>query len=193
MLVEQLHKLHILVDVGGHTGERTTLDAIAMSKGVPVICSHANVAALVDNQRNLSNRVIDAIAGTEGVIGITAINDMNARRRRDAAVITTRIVGVDVMADHCSFIRDRVGIDHVALGSDISQGDEMSVNPATSEIFPPEMASKQGPLNYVRGFSRMTDLPNLIAALRNKGWPDADIRKFLGDNWLRVYGQVWGA
>ena len=72
-LVEEMHSLGIILDVGGHTGERTTLDAIAISDGVPVICSHTNIAAIADNYRCISDRVIDAIAGTGGVIGITAV------------------------------------------------------------------------------------------------------------------------
>lgn len=49
LLVEEIHKLRIVLDVGGHTGEQTSLDAIAISAGVPVICSHTNVRALNDN------------------------------------------------------------------------------------------------------------------------------------------------
>lgn len=192
LLIEQLHKLRILVDTC-HAGEQTALDAAAISNGVPVICSHTGVASLNDNPRNISDRVIDAIANTGGVIGVFALNDGFARSRKDAAIVTTPIVGVDAMATQCDYIRTRVGIDHVGLGTDFSQGDDMYVDPSHSELTPPEMASKQGPLNYVRGFSRITDLPNLVAALKRKGWPDADVRKFLGENWLRVYGQAWGA
>ena len=36
-LVEEIHKLRLVLDVGGHTGEQTTLDAIAMTRGVPVV------------------------------------------------------------------------------------------------------------------------------------------------------------
>ena len=192
LLIEQLHKLRIVVDTC-HAGEQTTLDAAAMAQGVPVICSHTGVAALNDNPRNISDKVIDAIANTGGVIGIFAVSDGFGRSRKDTGIVTSPIVGVDAMAAHCDYIKTRVGIDHVALGTDFSQGDDMYVDPSHSEVTPPEMAGKQGPLNYVRGFSRITELPNLVAALKRKGWRDNDVRKFLGENWLRVYGQVWGA
>ncbi|MGW8181977.1 MAG: membrane dipeptidase, partial [bacterium] len=36
LVVEEMHKLRIILDVGGHTGEQTSLDALEISKGVPV-------------------------------------------------------------------------------------------------------------------------------------------------------------
>jgi membrane dipeptidase len=85
-LVEEMHKMRIVLDVGGHTGEQTSLDAIAITSGLPVVCSHTNVAAIADNPRCISDRLIDAIAGTGGVIGLTAVNDFHVRSRRDADV-----------------------------------------------------------------------------------------------------------
>jgi membrane dipeptidase len=194
LLVEEIHRLRILLDIGGHTGEQTSLDAIAMAPGVPVICTHTNVAAITDNPRNVSDRVIDAIASTGGVIGVSAVSDFNARSRRDAAIPTTPQSKLEVMLDHCDYIRKRVGIDHVGLGPDFTQGEEsFSIDPSKSQLFPPEMASRQGPIMYVKGFENISQLPNLIAAVSRRGWPEADIRKLLGENWLRVYKQAWGS
>jgi membrane dipeptidase len=55
------------------------------------------------------------------------------------------------------------------------------------------MASKQTGVNYVKGFKNISELPNVIAGMRGRGWPEADIRKILGENWLRVYEKAWGA
>jgi len=191
-LVEQIHRLGILLDVGGHTGEQTSLDAIAMSAGVPVICSHANAATLVDNPRNISDRLIEAIARTGGVIGITAVNDFQARARKDAAVPSTPRVSVDRMLDHVDHVKRLVGIDHVALGPDFTEAVNVRIDPETSFYFPPDMASKQQPINYVDGFERITELPNVVNGLRRRGWSGAEVRKLLGANWLGVYRRVWG-
>ena len=99
-LVEEIHKLRIILDVGGHTGEQTSLDALDISTGVPVICSHTNVRALNDNPRCTSDRVIEAIAKTGGVIGLTAFNDFHARTRHDAHVPRTPQVGLEKHLDH---------------------------------------------------------------------------------------------
>src|SRR5689334_961034 len=55
--VEAVHNHRIVLDVCGHTGERTSFDAIQVSpKGIPIICSHTNARALNDNPRNISDR-----------------------------------------------------------------------------------------------------------------------------------------
>jgi membrane dipeptidase len=61
-LVEEIHKRRILLDVSGHTGEQTSLDALEMSKGVVVVCTHTNVRALMDNPRTTTDREFEAIA-----------------------------------------------------------------------------------------------------------------------------------
>ena len=43
-LVAQMQELGILVDCGGHTGEQTSLDIIAMARR-PVVITHGNVQA----------------------------------------------------------------------------------------------------------------------------------------------------
>ena len=76
-LVEQIHKQRIVLDVGGHTGDQTSYDAIAMSKGVPIICSHTNLRAITDNPRNMPDKMIEQIAASGGVVGLTAVNDFS--------------------------------------------------------------------------------------------------------------------
>jgi membrane dipeptidase len=166
-----------------------------MGSGVPVVCSHTNASALVDNPRNISDQLIEAIASTGGVIGISAINDFNARSAEDAAVRTTPQVGLDVMLDHIEHVRRVAGVEHVALGPDFTslRPPTSGLRPATSLSIPPEMASEQSPIIYVDGFEDIRELPNVMEGLRGRGWTDADLRALLADNWLRVYQEVWGA
>ena len=188
-LVEEMHSLGIILDVGGHTGERTTLDAIAISDGVPVICSHTNVAAIADNYRCISDRVIDAIAGTGGVIGITAVNDFHVRGRGNTG--PTPHVGIEEHVDQYDYIKSRVGVDHVGLGTDFVDGMAIPYGGGiNTEIITADMVSE--PWRFVRGFESIAELPNVIDGLRRRGWTDEEVRKAMGANWLRVYQQVWG-
>ena len=41
------------------------------------------------------------------------------------------------------------------------------------------------------GFTTMAELPNLTAKLVERGHSDEVIRKILGENYLRVFSQVW--
>lgn len=188
-LVEEMHSLGIILDVGGHTGERTTLDAIAISDGVPVICSHTNVAAIADNYRCISDRVIDAIAGTGGVIGITAVNDFHVRGRGNTG--PTPHVGIEEHVDQYDYIKNRVGADHVGMGTDFVDGMAIPYGGGiNAEIITADMVSE--PWRFVRGFESIAELPNVIDGLRRRGWTDEEVRKAMGANWLRVYQQVWG-
>ncbi len=189
-LVEEIHSLRMVLDVGGHTGEQTSLDAIAMSSGVPVICTHTNIASIANNPRCTSDRVIDAIAGTGGVIGITAVSDFHVRG--DGFTGKLPQVDIEKHLDQYDYIKKRVGVDHVGMGTDFVDGMSIpyggGINP---EIIPPDVIAE--PWMYVKGFESIDQLPNLIAGLRRRGWTQEEIDKAMGHNWLRVYEKVWGA
>jgi membrane dipeptidase len=187
-LVEEIHSLRLVLDVGGHTGEQTSLDAIAISRGVPVVCTHTNVAAIADNARCVSDRVIDAIAGTGGVIGITAVNDFHVRGRGNTGPVPH--VGIDAHIEQYEYIRKRVGVDHVGMGTDFVDGMAIPYGGVNTEIITTDMISE--PWRFVKGFESIAEFPNLLAGFRRRGWSEADIAKVMGGNWLRVYARVWG-
>jgi len=190
-LVEEIHKLNIVLDVGGHTGEQTSLDALAMSRGVPVICTHTNVASIADNPRCTSDRVIDAIAASGGVVGLTAVNDFHIRKRTDAAIAHSPRVTVEAYLDQFDYIKKRVGVDHVGLGPDFVDGMPLNYDAVNREVITRDMIS-DGEWLYVKGFENIAELPNVITGLKRRGWSDADVRKAMGGNWMRVYRAVWG-
>lgn len=191
-LVEEVHKLRIVLDVGGHTGEQTSFDALAMSAGVPVVCTHTNVRALNDNPRCNTDRFFEAIAGTGGVIGLTAFNDFHARTRHDTNVARTPQVGLERHLDQYDYLKKLVGVDHIGIGPDFIDG------PGRNDVGTPNQSSQpaeiysQRPWYYVRGFEDISQLPNVTTGLLARGWSVEEVRKVLGENWLRVYEQVWG-
>ena len=189
-LVEQIHKLNIILDVAGHTGEQASFDAIAISSGVPIICSHTNVAALNNNLRCTSDRLIEAIAKTGGVIGLSTFNDFHARTAKDANVKHTPQVGLEKHLDQYDYLRKLVGADHIGFGPDFVEGRQLT--DMNYEILPREAYSDL-PWLYVKGIEKISELPNVTRGLMERGWSAADIRKVLGENWLRVYQQVWGS
>ena len=187
-LVEEIHKLRIVLDIGGHTGDQTSIDALAMSSGVPVICSHANARALANSTRNLSDRLIEGIARSGGVIGIVAISDFVMRGKEMAQVEPSPLGTVDDMVKHADHIKKIAGARHVGLGPDFTHGMSLTRDYV---LFGPDVLDK-GPRRYVKGFETITELPNVVATLQRHAWTEAEIRGFLGGNWLRVYEQVWG-
>ena len=190
-LVEEIHAQNIVLDVGGHTGEQTSFDALDMSDGVPVICSHTNMRALVDNPRNMTDKLIEKIASTGGVIGVTSFNDFHARTRDDIDVPVTPQVSLDKHLDQYDYLKKLVGVDHIGLGPDFMYG-RTDLNVMIRELWPTDTYSEM-PWLMVKGFETISDLPNVTQGLMERGWSNSDIRKLLGENWLRVYAQVWGA
>lgn len=191
-LVEEIHALRIVLDIGGHTGEHTSFDAIEISRGVPVVCTHTNIAAIADNPRCISDRLIEAIARTGGVVGITAVNDFHVRSRQDAAQPTSPRATLDQHIEQFEYVRRLVGVDHVGLGPDFVDG--MPIVPAAvnRQIITREMIS-DGEWLYIKGFESIAELPNVTAGFRRRGWKDDEIQKVMGGNWMRVYRAVWGA
>ena len=188
-LVEEVHKLGMILDVGGHTGDQTSFDAIQMSQGLPVICSHGGARALADSPRNLSDEMIMAIANTGGVVGIPAINDFLVRGKEMAHMSETPWGTVDNFVKHVEHMKGLVGADHIGLGPDFTWNMPGMRDRA---IFGPETMDEL-PRRFVKGFENISELPNVVVALQEREWSDQDIQKFMGGNWLRVYEQVWGS
>jgi len=192
--VEEIHKQRLVLDVCGHTGERTSLDAIEMSSGVPIICSHANLKALTDNARNISNRLIEAIAKTGGVVGLTAVSDLHIRTYKDVDVPRSPQVGIDKYLDQFDYLKKLVGVDHIGMGPDFMTGYTVlgTSGGRDRQLWPLDVYS-EWPWHWVKGFESIIELPRLTQGLLDRGWSEPDVRKILGENWLRVYEKVWGA
>ena len=193
-LVEEIHRHNIVLDVGGHTGERTSLDAIEVSRGDVAVCTHTNFAALNDNMRCISDRLAEAIAGTGGVIGLTTMSDFLVRNPETAKVHGPRSprATLNLLLDHYDHGKRLVGVDHLALGPDFIWGwaETLPMEPEDSVAFPPDSKDK-GVGQTVEGYADISELPNLIEGLRGRGWTEAELDKMLGENWLRVFRQVW--
>lgn len=190
-LVEEIHRQQLVLDVGGHTAEQTSFDAIEISRGVPVICSHTNLRSIVDNERNMTDKLIEKIASTGGVIGLTSVNDFHARVRNSPVPVTPQ-VGLARHLDQYDYMKKLVGVDHIGLGSDFMWGrkDLVAIVP---ELWPGDVYSNNPPWFMVKDAETVSDFPNITRGLMERGWTDAEIRKVLGENWLRVFETIWGA
>lgn len=188
-LVGRLNDAGVIVDCS-HTGLRTSLEAIECSTA-PVILSHSNVGSVHASPRNVTNELIDAIAKSGGVIGAVGF---------PAMVAATPTPSLDQFVAHIDALVQRVGIDHVGLGIDYYWGqagiasdeaaratyDEAVRAGRWSSAYPPP------PHHYPEGIETPRSLPQLTHGLLQRGYSEADARKILGENWLRVMRRVWG-
>ena len=71
-VVMRLNDLGIMVDIS-HSGQKTALDAIALSKA-PIIASHSAMESLYDHPRNISDAELDALKSSGGVVQVVAFD-----------------------------------------------------------------------------------------------------------------------
>jgi membrane dipeptidase len=159
-LVRACNRLGILVDLS-HLNEAGFWDVQRLSDA-PLVATHSNAHALCPASRNLTDRQLDAVRESGGVVGVNfAVSFLREDGLSDAATPITEIVR------HIDYLVERMGIDHVAFGSDFD-----------GATIPDELGGAAG-------------LPKLIAALRDAGYDDAAIAKLTHENWLRVLRATW--
>ena len=172
--VAEMERLGIVIDVS-HLGIGGTDHVLELARG-PVIASHSGARALCDHHRNLRDDVIKAIAASGGVVGINAF----------PWFIDAKAPSLDRFVDHIAHVRDVAAIDHVGIGPDF-------IREYYEEFYGnyPDLKVEGLPLNSgIEDLRHSRDLPNLTACLIDRGVPGDDIRKVLGENFLRVFRQV---
>ena len=182
--VREMDRLGILIDLS-HVGDRTTLEAIETSKR-PVAFTHANARSFFDHVRNKTDEALRRLAEKGGVVGANAFP------------IFLRNGYESTLADYVDAIDDlveRVGIDHVGIGTDFCQDQPHS--------FYDWLFAQQGtkyrampvrirdPHVHPRGLETPAELPDLAAELLKRGYGEEDVAKVLGANWLRLFREVW--
>jgi membrane dipeptidase len=159
-LVRACNRLGILVDLS-HLNEAGFWDVQRISTA-PLVATHSNAHALCGASRNLTDRQLDAIRDSGGIVGVNfAVNFLREDGIHESATPITEIVR------HIDYLVARMGIDHVAFGSDFD-----------GATMPDELGGAAG-------------LPKLISALRDAGYDDTAIAKLTHENWLRVLGATW--
>ncbi|HKY50193.1 MAG TPA: membrane dipeptidase [Candidatus Limnocylindria bacterium] len=180
--IQEMQRLGICLDLS-HAGTRTALDATAFSSK-PVVYSHANPKAVGPGKRNLTDEQMKEMAKTGGVMGISP-HSMLCHKK--AGVRPT----VDDMMDMFDYAIDLIGIDHVAVGSDVFESfTKLSWETTTKRWYPSGFVWET---MAAEGFSSIAEWPNVVRGLVARGYSDEDIAKVIGGNWLRVFGQVWAA
>jgi membrane dipeptidase len=180
-VVGELNRLGVAVDLS-HTGVRASFEAVEASTA-PCIVSHANAKAVHDCKRNLSDDLIRAVVEKGGVIGLNGF---------PAFVSDKESPTLDNLIDHLVHFDTIAGESgHVGLGLDYyhatqSEYDE-NIGQGTwhPDSYPPP------PWNFPAGIDDPTTLNRLTDRLVQRGYSDDQIRGVLGENWMRVFNQIW--
>ncbi len=194
-MVQLMNKLGIVLDVS-HLSDKAAMQVIKLSRA-PVIASHSGVRAINDVSRNLSDELIKAIAEKGGVIGVCfvpefldpEVNENIKALRQEARKLRKKYkdnreayqkavkeliasfkfkrTSIEKVVEHIKYIANLVGVDHVAIGSDF-----------------------EGTFMTPKGLENVSKMPNLVYHLLKAGFSEKEIRKILGENFLRVWEKV---
>jgi membrane dipeptidase len=159
-LVRACNRLGILIDLS-HLNEAGFWDVAKLSDA-PLVATHSNVHALTPATRNLTDRQLDAIRESDGMVGLNfSVTFLRADGARDPDV------PLETMVRHLDYLVDRLGIDRVGLGSDF---DGCTVPNAIHDV---------------------CGVPKLLDALARHGYDEPSLRKIAYENWLRLLRKTW--
>jgi membrane dipeptidase len=199
-VVREMNRLGMLVDVS-HVSDKTMSDALDVSKA-PIFASHSSARALSNVPRNIPDDLLRRIAKNGGVIQVNFYSvfvdastvtpqseERNRRLKSQQDAINEKYkddperlaeesdkleaanplppLPISKLIDHIDHIVKVAGIDHVGIGADFDGANDM-----------PE------------GAQDVSMLPNITYELLKRGYSEQDIRKILGENFLRVFAQA---
>jgi len=199
-VVREMNRIGMIVDIS-HVSDKTFYDALAVTTK-PVIASHSSCRALSSLPRNMTDDMLRALAKNGGVVGINFGGGFLSQKEADVTLRDINRIGAsepnltgkelddyttkmhthdnwahpkpttatleDALA-HIDHVVKIAGIDHVGIGSDFD---------GISEV--------------PHGLEDESKMPALTAALLKKGYSEADIKKIMGENTLRVMREVVG-
>ncbi|MBF0208866.1 MAG: dipeptidase [Oligoflexia bacterium] len=167
-LVTECNEIGIIVDLA-HLNLKGFMDVAKISKH-PLVVSHSNVHAICRSSRNLLDKQIDLVADSNGVIGINFCPSMIRPDGRPEAPETP----ISMIIDHIDYIVKRIGIDHVALGSDFD-----------GATMPDALKDAAALPALVYKLKKQYELDGLDAL------SEEFLDKLLYKNWQRVINDTW--
>jgi len=169
-VVREMNRLGMMVDIS-HVSDDTFRAAIEVSQA-PLIASHSSCRVLTNVPRNLTDDMLRALAKNGGVAMINFyagfVNTEYAKPGAPAPTKSADKATMDMLMQHFEHAIKVAGIDHVGIGSDFDGVDGL----------------------LPTGMEDVSKLPTITYELLKRGYSEADVKKVLGENLMRVMSEV---
>lgn len=181
-IVEEMNRVGMMCDLS-HVGEKTSREVILASEK-PVCYSHCLPSGLKDHPRNKSDEELKFIADHGGFVGVTMF----------APFLKNGIhSSIEDYVEAIDYIFNLVGEDQIGIGTDFTQGHgQPFFEWLTHDKGYARRLTNFGEIINPEGIRTLGEFPNLTDALLCHGFSETQVRKIMGENWLRVLGDVWG-
>jgi membrane dipeptidase len=194
-LVPEMNRIGMMIDIS-HVSDAAFYQALELTQ-TPVIASHSSLRKFTPGfERNMDDEMIKALAKNGGVIQINfgssfvsaapqewqnklkaKLEKENVKWGEEKAERIAKLykennpypfASLDTVLDHIDHVKNLVGVDYIGIGSDYDGvGDSLP-----------------------RDLKDVSYYPQLVQGLMNRGYSDADIKKILSGNFMRVWKQV---
>ena len=188
--IRRIEAEKLLLDLA-HGGAKTIEEAAAFAKR-PLTISHTGARAVYDHPRNATDAAIRAVADKGGVVGVYFMPYLAADMKPTGAMLL----------DHIDHIARVAGEDHISIGTDGGVLplviDQRAIENARKDYEQRKAAGIAAPgegpdvFTVVRDYNSIDKLERLSTDLMKRGWTTARVEKLLGQNLMRLYGEVWG-
>ncbi|KAF5984743.1 microsomal dipeptidase [Fusarium bulbicola] len=155
--VKEMNRLGMIVDLS-HVSEDCANQVLDLSRA-PVMFSHSNAKGVFDCPRNVPDHILDKVPANGGIVMVTFVPEHVTTRRRDAKM--------EMVIDHLFYVANRIGWDHVGLGSDFD-----------------------GIASVIPGLEDVKCYPHLLKAILDRGATEDQLAKVIGENILKVWAGV---
>ena len=185
--IAEMNRQGVLVDIA-HSGWQTSLEAAKVSTK-PVVASHTTAAGLHHHIRSKPDEVLKALADSGGYAGICCISQFLGAK-----------CDINAFLDHIDYVVKKIGIDHVAIGTDVAYSSRPNGN--NSIKLPPRRKSRARfaslwpketltATESARESIAWTNWPLFTVGLVQRGYRDDDVKKIIGGNVMRVAKAVF--
>ena len=178
----EMNRVGVLCDLS-HVGAKTSTEVIVESKK-PVCYSHCLPSGLKQHPRNKSDEELKFIADHGGFVGVTMFAPFLKK-----GINST----IEDYVEAIEYVFNLVGEDQIGIGTDFTQGqDQAFFEWLTHDKGYARRLTNFGEIINPKGIRTLGEFPNLTEALLKHGFTEPQVRKIMGENWVRILSDVWG-